>query len=99
MEWCNCYYDSSFLGSIHVDINSNESPQCQYCGKKITKEDIVMLLLKETQELKIKVEDLQLEKETRERIKQEEEWEKDTKDAKVMENIDKAIERFNILDI
>ena len=97
MQWCNCDYNvSSYSNNIsNIDNNLDAPPRCFSCGSRVSNETIIMLLLKETIELKEFIEILRLERVE----KENEEFEEERREQQAMDKIDKQTERFHILDL
>lgn len=108
MQWCNCSHDDDYY-NLSTSVNEcglNGHPTCWSCNNRIANEDLILLLMKEVKRLNQTVEQLEFEKQDRERIKFEEEVKKMDEEAKEMEedrialeNVDKQTERFIILDL
>ncbi len=96
MQWCSCDYGGNYsYGVSNIDNNPDAPPRCFSCGNRINNETIIMLLLKETIELKESIRILEEDKIKRDNDKLEEQME----EQREIDNMDRGSDRFSILDL
>ena len=95
MSWCECDHYIDLESGMNVGRDYSGMDTCNSCGKRISTENFVFLLMKEISFLKDRIRDIERERTDKEMIEEE----RIQKEQEQLNKLADGSERFGMMDL